>query len=136
MSDVTDHGYSFGATTNLSMSDAREKVTAALKARGFGILTEIDVQATLKAKLDKDTRPYVILGACNPTFAHQALADEPNLGVLLPCNVLLYETESGAVQIEAMDTAAVLGVVDNETVATIATEVRALIHAAITEAVA
>lgn len=86
-----------------SFEESIEKVTSELKKEGFGILTEIDVQATLKNKLDVDFRKYKILGACNPPFAHQALEAEPHVGVLLPCNVIVQETEGGKVDISIVN---------------------------------
>ncbi|MBI5508453.1 MAG: DUF302 domain-containing protein [Deltaproteobacteria bacterium] len=88
----------YGFTRKLektALAAARERITAALQKEGFGILTEIDVKATLKKKLDVDVAPYVILGACNPSIAHQALAMEPGVGLLLPCNVVVTETAAG-----------------------------------------
>lgn len=85
--------YGLKTTVSSSYEDAITQVTAALKEEGFGILTEIDVQATLKKKLDVDTRRYVILGACNPNLAHKAMQVEPDIGLLLPCNVIVYESE-------------------------------------------
>jgi len=91
-----DYGYTLHLN-GVTFEDARERITAALKEEGFGILTEIDVQATLKAKLDADFRRYVILGACNPPLAHRALSEELGIGLLLPCNVCVWEEDGGAV---------------------------------------
>ncbi|MEZ4519975.1 MAG: DUF302 domain-containing protein [Chloroflexota bacterium] len=88
--------YGMRAHLDLPYDEAVEKVTAALKEQGFGVLTEIDVKTTLKKKLDADFRRYVILGACNPSLAHRALSAELEIGLLLPCNVVVYEDESGA----------------------------------------
>ncbi len=115
--------YSFSTTTAGPLSDARERVTTALAAEGFGVLTEIDVAATMKKKLDVDVDPYVILGACNPPFAHQALTTEPSIGVLLPCNVVL-RTTADHITVEFMDPAAVLNLVEREGIEDLATEVR------------
>ncbi len=122
-------GYSFATMTAGPIEEARERVAAALAAEGFGVLTEIDVAATLKKKLDVDVDPYLILGACNPPFAHQALSAEPSIGVLLPCNVVLRTVEDG-ILVEFMDPAAVLTLVDREGVAEIAAEVRSRLERA------
>ena len=100
------------------------QVTAALKVEGFGVLTTIDVAATLKAKLGIEGRPYVILGACNPHYAHQALMAEPDIGALLPCNVVVREDGDGMVSVVFMDPAAVLGMVDKPQITTLGIEVR------------
>ena len=121
--------YSFTTTTTGPIEDARQRVVDALAEQGFGVLTEIDVAATLKKKLDVDVDPYVILGACNPPFAHKALTAEPSIGVLLPCNVVLRSSGS-AVTVEFMDPEAVLTLVDKEGVAEIAAEVRGRLEAA------
>lgn len=99
-------------------------VTAALKEEGFGILTEIDVQDTLKKKIDVDFRKYRILGACNPHFAHKALTQEPKIGVFLPCNVVVEEHENGSVEVTAVDPIASMVSVNNNSLADIATEVQ------------
>jgi len=98
----------FEKTLNLSFEDAVEKVTAALKTEGFGVLTTIDVKATLKNKLDVDFRPYVILGACNPSLAHRALENNPMIGALLPCNVTVETTDTGT-KIAIVNPEALLG---------------------------
>lgn len=118
---ITD--YAFRTKLNLPYEQAIEKVTAALKAEGFGVLTEIDVKATLKKKLDVDFRRYVILGACNPKLAHQALNSELEIGLLLPCNVIVYEEDGGSV-VSIVDPIAMLGVVGNPALDAIATEAR------------
>jgi uncharacterized protein (DUF302 family) len=115
--------YTLSARTAQPFRDAVERVRAELAAEGFGVLCEIDVQATLKAKLGLDGNPYTILGACNPPLAHAALDSEPDLGVLLPCNVVVYEREGGT-QISAVDPERMLSIVENEELAPIAADVR------------
>jgi uncharacterized protein (DUF302 family) len=116
--------YGFGVKTSLPYAEAVERTKAALKEQGFGVLCEIDVQKTMKEKLNADFRPYVILGACNPPLAHRALLTELDLGLLLPCNVIVYDEAGGAV-VKAMDPEPVLGIVGNLGLATIAGEVKA-----------
>jgi uncharacterized protein (DUF302 family) len=116
--------YSFSIKVNADLSAVEEKIVAALADEGFGVLTEIDVQATLKKKLGLEKRPYKILGACNPQLANQAIDAEPEIGVLLPCNVVLRQDESGQNIVTFMDPAAVLTLVDREGVAELAEEVR------------
>jgi uncharacterized protein (DUF302 family) len=119
----TANRYSLSATTQLGFDEAVERVTEELKVEGFGVLSEIDVQATLKQKLDIDRDRYVILGACNPSLAHHALEAEPELGVLLPCNVVVYE-DAGATRISAVDAERMLSIVDNDELRPTAAEVR------------
>lgn len=116
--------YGLGGKVNLSYADAVEKTKEALKAEGFGVLCEIDVKATLKAKLDVDRTPYVILGACNPKLAHQGLSAEPDLGLLLPCNMVVYEDEQGSVWVKAIEPAKMLSVVENPALDPVAQQVR------------
>jgi uncharacterized protein (DUF302 family) len=115
--------YTFGATVPMSVAEARPIVEAALKAEGFGVLTEIDVAATMKAKLGIDGTPYLILGACDPPLAHRAIEAEPTTGALLPCNVVIRE-HGGETIVEAMDPGAVLGVVHSAAIEPIAREAR------------
>jgi|TARA_R100000005_G_C4992891_1_gene200046 uncharacterized protein (DUF302 family) len=110
--------------------EAIEKVTDALKVEGFGILTEIDVKETLKKKLDEDFRPYKILGACNPPFAHKALLAEDKIGAMLPCNVIVQQTENG-VEIAAVDPVASMQAVENKDLEGIANEIQSKLRAAI-----
>jgi uncharacterized protein (DUF302 family) len=117
--------YAFGKTVNLSFQQATEAVTQALAKEGFGVLTEIDVAATLKKKLGIERPPYKILGACNPQFAARALEMEPQIGALLPCNVVVRQGADGKTVVEFMDPNAVLGLVGRPEVAPVAAEVRA-----------
>jgi len=113
--------FTYKTRLTLSHDQAIEKVSAELKKEGFGILTEIDVKATLKKKLDADFRKYSILGACNPNLAHQALETELDIGALLPCNVIVYEENNGSV-VGIVDPISMLGVVDNPDLDPIASE--------------
>jgi uncharacterized protein (DUF302 family) len=117
--------YAFGKTVGMSFEQATEAVTQALAKEGFGVLTEIDVAATLKKKLGLERPPYKILGACNPQFAARALEMEPQIGALLPCNVVVRQGADGKTVVEFMDPNAVLGLVGRPEVAPIAAEVRA-----------
>lgn len=116
--------YGFGKQVEMMFDDAIERVGAALQTEGFGVLSDIDVAATLKKKLDEDMPPYRILGACNPPLAHRALLNEPSIGLLLPCNVVVRQDASGAVHVEMMDPSAVLNLVGNPNVNELAVEVR------------
>jgi len=115
--------YGFGTRLNLPFETAVEQVKAALKEQGFGVLTEIDVQKTMKEKLGVDFQPYLILGACNPPLAHQALSAELDIGLLLPCNVIVYAADD-AIVVEAMDPEVALGVVGNPAVEPVARAAR------------
>ena len=116
--------YGFSVKVDDSFENTITKVTEALKTEGFGVLTEIDVKATLKAKIDVDRRPYTILGACNPTLANEAINAEPDIGLLLLCNVVVREEEDGSINVSFMDPAAVLGLVDREEVTGLGMQVR------------
>lgn len=119
---------SYYYTTTLKNTDfdtAFEKVAEHLKQHGFGIMTEIDVKATLKKKIDVDFRPYKILGACNPVLAHKALSAEAHIGVFLPCNVIIQENENGDIEVSAVDPVASMQSVENDSLGEIATDVQA-----------
>ena len=116
--------YGFGTTIKATTDEAVEKVTNALKDEGFGILTEINVQAVMKAKIDVDMKPYRILGACNPHLARQAIEAEPDIGLLLPCNVLVRDEGNGEAFVGFMDPEAVLTLVDRPEVKDLAKMVK------------
>ena len=116
--------YYFKKEIDLGFEDAIIRVTEELKKEGFGVLTEIDVKATLKKKLDADFRNYRILGACNPPFAHQALLAEPHIGLMLPCNVVVQEGENGKTLVSAIDPIASMQAVENESLGEVAEQVR------------
>jgi len=116
--------YGFGKQVEMTFDDAVERVIDALRTEGFGVLSDIDVAATLKKNLAEDMPPYRILGACNPPLAHRALVNEPSIGLLLPCNVVVRQDDGGTVHLEMMDPAAVLELVGNPDVNDLAVEVR------------
>ena len=116
--------YALSKTTDLPYEEADRRVREELKKEGFGVLTEIDVSATLKEKIDVDFPPYVILGACNPPLAHQALQTEPDVGLLLPCNVVVRALPDGGTMVEALDPVRQLSVADSEQLKGLAEEVR------------
>ncbi len=128
-------GYTLSATTSIPFEDAVERVRDELAAEGFGVLCEIDVQATLRAKLGIERDRYVILGACNPQLAHRALEMEPELGVLLPCNVVVYE-DGGTTHVSAVDAERMLSIVGRDELAEVAAEVRDRLGAVVERAVA
>lgn len=116
--------YTFARTLDLPFDAAVERVTAALQQEGFGVLTTIDIRETLRKKLDVDFRPYTILGACNPGFAHRALQSEPHIGAMLPCNVIVQDAGDGRTEVAAVDPVASMAAVGNEALGGIAEEVR------------
>lgn len=116
--------YHFSRLLDAGMDEAITRTTEALKREGFGVLTEIDVQKTLKAKIGADFRPYRILGACNPGFAHQALLAEDKIGTMLPCNVVVQEHAPGKVEVSAIDPVASMMAIENPALGGVATEVR------------
>ncbi len=116
--------YYFSTRVNGKFQDVIDKVTGALKEEGFGVLTEIDVKATLKKKLDVDFRPYTILGACNPPFAYKALQTEPKIGTMLPCNVVVEEVEPNVCEVTAVDPIASMTAIQNPQLEEIASQIR------------
>lgn len=116
--------YHFSKTVNDDFDTAVEKVTGKLKKEGFGVLTQIDVQETLKKKLDVNFRKYKILGACNPHFAHEALLAEDTIGIMLPCNVIVQERDNGKVEVSAVDPVASMMAIKNDTLGGVAMRVR------------
>jgi len=123
--------YYFAKTIETTFDEAVARVTELLKEQGFGVLTEIDVKATLKKKLDVDFRPYLILGACNPSFAHKALQAEDKIGTMLPCNVVVQDAGDGKIEVAAVDPAASMRAVENPGLADIAGEVRGMLQGVI-----
>ena len=122
--------YALTGETTLPLADTVALVREELKSEGFGVLCEIDVQATLKEKLGIEGEPYVILGACNPPLAHQALQAEPDLGVLLPCNVVVYE-RGGITHVSAVDAERMLSIVENDELTPVAADVKARLGAVV-----
>lgn len=114
--------YAFTVQLDVPYDDALERVSDALKAEGFGVLTSIDVKQTLKAKIDVDFRRYAILGACNPKLANQALSTDPQVGLLLPCNVIVYEDDGGATTVSIVDPMGLLGDIDAADLGAVAEE--------------
>lgn len=122
--------YGMSTRVGLSYEEAVDKTKAALKEEGFGVLTEIDVKATIKEKLNLDFQKYVILGACNPPMAHRAMSADPAAGLFLPCNVLVYEGDEGTV-VSAMDPVAMMSGVENEQLKQVAAEIRPRLERAV-----
>ncbi len=120
--------YHFTKTIERDFDQAIDDVTQALQAEGFGVLTTIDVKATLKKKIDADFRPYTILGACNPQFAFRALQSEDKIGTMLPCNVILQQKEPGQVEVSAVDPMASMAAIENEELGGIAGQVREMLQ--------
>ncbi|HXV58497.1 MAG TPA: DUF302 domain-containing protein, partial [Gaiellaceae bacterium] len=131
---MLETGYTLTTRTDRPFADAVARVREELAAEGFGVLCEIDVQATLREKLGEETEPYLILGACNPPLAHRALAAEADLGTLLPCNVVVYERE-GTTHVSAVDAERMLSIVGNDELAPIAIAVRDKLAAVVDRAV-
>lgn len=123
--------YGFGTTLEMPYAEAIGRTKEALKAEGFGVLTEIDIRKTLKEKIDAEVDDYVILGACNPQLAYRALQAEPEIGLLLPCNVIVYAEGEGRSRVAVMDPAAALGIVENPAVQPIAAEARERLERAV-----
>lgn len=116
--------YGFGKTTSYGFQQAIDRVTEELKKEGFGVLTTIDVQDTLKKKINVDFKKYVILGACNPSFAHQALSADEEIGLLLPCNVIVYEKD-GSTVVRVFDPMTMVRILENDSIVAVAKEVEA-----------
>jgi uncharacterized protein (DUF302 family) len=123
--------YYISKTLQIPFDDAIARVTDALREEGFGVLTEIDVEATLRSKLNVDFRPYRILGACNPALAHQALQAEPRVGIMLPCNVIVQDDGKGGVEVAAVDPVASMMAIDNPHLGELAQQVQAKLRSVI-----
>jgi len=133
---MEQHAYGITITSPLSYAAAVEAVTAALKAEGFGVLTTIDIQATLRQKIGAEMPPYMILGACNPPLAHRALTAEPEIGLLLPCNVIVYAGAAGQTTISAIDPEAQFALVQRADLADLAAEIGARLRRALAQVTA
>ncbi|NGP88790.1 DUF302 domain-containing protein [Fodinibius halophilus] len=120
--------YYYSTVIDLPFEEAIEKTTEELKKEGFGVLTEIDIKATLKKKLDVDFKKYQILGACNPPLAHKALTAEDHIGLMLPCNVIVQEHENGEVEVSAVDPVASMQAIENEGLGEVARNVQGLLQ--------
>ncbi len=123
--------YGYQRILKIGFNEVDEKVRTALQDQGFGVLTEIDVKSTLKTKLDVDFRPYKILGACNPKIAHQALSAEPGIGLLLPCNIVIWDNEDGTVTVSAIDAQKMLSVTGRDDLEELSNRVNVLLRTAI-----
>ena len=123
--------YGYGRQLSISMNEAEEKIRVSLQSQGFGVLTEIDVKSTLNAKIGVDFKPYKILGACNPNIAYQALTAEEEIGLLLPCNIVIWDNEDGTVNVSAIDAKKMLSVTGRDDLEELSTQVNGLLHAAI-----
>lgn len=127
---MSEPAYGIVKRVAVGYDEAVELTREALKEQGFGVLTEIDVKATLKAKLDVDFRPYIILGACNPQLAYEALSSEPDIGLMLPCNVVVYEEGPGVTRVEAISPMTALGVVESTALEGVASQAEVKLRAA------
>lgn len=123
--------YFFSKTVDLDFAQAEERIRGLLKEQGFGILTEIDIQATLKEKLDVDFKKYKILGACNPPFAYKALLSEDKIGLMLPCNVIIQGTKEGKTEVASIDPVASMSAVENDKLKDVAFQIREKLQAVI-----
>jgi uncharacterized protein (DUF302 family) len=128
---MSDPEYAIVRHVGLGYEEALALTKEALKEQGFGVLTEIDVKKTMKEKIDVDFKPYIILGACNPQLAHKALTAEPDIGLMLPCNIVVYEEGPGATRVEAISPMAALGVVDNSELSDVAEQAQTKLTAAV-----
>lgn len=128
---ITTERFGFSRSVSLSPALAEARITETLKSKGFGVLTRIDFTATLKEKIGAEMPPYVILGACNPRLAHAAVSAEPAVGLLLPCNVIVYEDAQGATQISVIDPSPMMEIADNPGLGPVADEARKLLWEAL-----